>query len=162
MAPCCCLFLKMQTTTSFAFSVTVAVFPLTEAVPPEQDALSNANPVGLAPSVMVYVFGGRSFSSTVFPELFCPGSPLPSVFPEFPLSFRQKLPLASTPALPFAAHATPPALEFCGRFDEKLNFLSTPRGSVCLMTLISPQFEIVRFSIEMSFVVETKLEPDDR
>src|SRR5215472_1779269 len=47
-------------------------------------------------------------------------------------------------------------------FDEKLKFWSCPRGSVCLMILISPQFWIVWCSTSMSCGFEVKLDPDER
>src|SRR5690242_2776999 len=64
------------------------------------------------------------------------------------------------PLLP--GQVTPPAELFWGRLDEKLNTLSFPRGSVCLMILISPQFSIGWCSTSMSSGLEVKLDPDDR
>ena len=46
--------------------------------------------------------------------------------------------------------------------EVKLKSWFCPRGSVCLMILISPQFVIVWLSISMSCGFEVKLDPDER
>src|SRR3954470_4164801 len=137
----------MQTTTSLAFRAIVTVFgaatvfsvvvvPLTLHV-----TLSKANPFGFDPSVTVYVPGWRLVSSTEFAVLV----PVPllsdapnaggAALPELSLSFRQNLPVASTPAVGVwpgvlqSGWATPPAFAFCDSLsvpatvpEEKLNF----------------------------------------
>src|SRR5215472_10758157 len=66
------------------------------------------------------------------------------------------------PALALPEQVTPPALAFWGRLDVKPKFWPCPRGSVCLMILIWPQFAISRCSISMSSGFEVKLDPDVR
>src|SRR6516225_1642170 len=83
-----------------------------------------------------------AFSSMVLPALFWAGSVLPSVLPVFPVSLRQKLPSACTPAVLLPGQVTPPAVLLGGSGKDaevKPNTWFWPRGSVCLMILISPQ-----------------------
>src|SRR6516164_7426651 len=83
-----------------------------------------------------------AFSSMVLPALFWAGSVLPSVLPVFPVSLRQKLPSACTPAALLPGQVTPPAVLLGGSGKDaevKPNAWFWPRGSVCLMILISPQ-----------------------
>src|SRR5215471_16412399 len=66
------------------------------------------------------------------------------------------------PALALPEQVTSPTLAFWGRLDVKPKFWPCPRGSVCLMILIWPQFAISRCSISMSSGFEVKLDPDVR
>src|SRR5206468_1129703 len=110
--------------------------------------LSNAQFVGSAASVTVYVPECTFVQSSVFAAL--SEVELPVSFSEKPAGVESPTQVSSLPAVAVLM------------VEVKSNDWFDPRGSVRLMITISPQLLIVLFSIETSLVVETKLLPDER
>src|SRR5215217_1767324 len=92
---------------------------------------------GLSGSVTVNVPAGTPVQVSVLPVLFWAGSVLPCVFPVLPLSFKSK----AAGVVSDVQLRSGPAMS-----DVKLKALLSPRGLVCLMILIDPQFERLKLT----------------